>query len=285
MSLKQDGTAPRTATDLERKYNFGRTFAEVFDLVTDAQKAAEEAQQAVEGLDHEEIFNRLTNYGEWQGIYRDDKGDVYINASYIKAGEFDGNLIKAESITSEKIAANAITADHIAAGSITATEIDATDLCVYGANIIGNVHLGGLIAVYDGIESNTVGGYIGYDEGFDSEYGIGIRINEFNLGSQVVCTDKAARISYSLPVGDSVIQTGMTCNQKYMVLEATEDIDMCFYTDKYQKYYVLGFNRNGIYVSYANATCGTEDQPWKDVYAAGTSMSALADRVAALENA
>ena len=87
---KQDRTYIRTASDLERKYNFGQSFAEVFGLVSDARDAAEEAQKAVDELDatltHEEIFNRLTDYGKVQGIYRGDDGDVYINASYIKSG-------------------------------------------------------------------------------------------------------------------------------------------------------------------------------------------------------
>ena len=87
---KQDRVAPRTAADIERKYNFGQTFAEFAGLVSDAQRAAEEAQKAVENLDNtlssEEIFNRLTDDGKVQGIYRDEDGQVYINASYLVTG-------------------------------------------------------------------------------------------------------------------------------------------------------------------------------------------------------
>lgn len=90
---KQDGYASRTAADLERKYNFGQTFAEVYNLVTDARKIAEEARNAYEGLDQEQIFNLLTNFGKSQGIYRDDDGNVYVNASYIKSGELDCELV------------------------------------------------------------------------------------------------------------------------------------------------------------------------------------------------
>ena len=93
MSSKQDRVASRTAEDVERKYNFGKTFAEVFGLAEDARKAAEKAQEvaenangAVESLDAEEIFNRLTNNGVVQGIYRTEDGNVYINASYIVSG-------------------------------------------------------------------------------------------------------------------------------------------------------------------------------------------------------
>ena len=87
---KQDRVAPRTAADIERKYNFGQTFAEFADLIDDAQRAAEEAQKAVEDLDKtlspEEIFNRLTDDGKVQGIYRADDGQVYINARYLVTG-------------------------------------------------------------------------------------------------------------------------------------------------------------------------------------------------------
>ena len=95
---KQDGCAPRTAVDLERKYSFGQTFAEVYDLVSDARKAAEEAKQAMDNLTEEQIFNILTNYGEWQGIYRDDEGGVYINASYIKGNKISSDLIDVENL-------------------------------------------------------------------------------------------------------------------------------------------------------------------------------------------
>lgn len=120
---KQDGYASRTAADLERKYNFGRTFAEVYGLVRDAQTTAEEAKDAIDGLDTEEIFNRLTNYGEYQGIYRGDDGGVYINASFIKSGTISGDSVKVEAAT--------IT------GKLVATQIDAKDLKVLAANIDG----------------------------------------------------------------------------------------------------------------------------------------------------
>ena len=94
---KQDRVAPRTAADIERKYNFRQTFAEFAGLVSDAEKAAMEAEAAAKAasdavknlnneLDQDEIFNRLTNNGQSQGIYRE--GDnIYVNASYIKGGK------------------------------------------------------------------------------------------------------------------------------------------------------------------------------------------------------
>lgn len=85
---KQDIVSPRTAADIDRKYNFGKSFAEVAGIATDARKTAETASKAVENLDEnlsaEEIFNRLTDNGQVQGMYREN-GQIYINAEYIVA--------------------------------------------------------------------------------------------------------------------------------------------------------------------------------------------------------
>lgn len=96
---KQDRQGPRTPSDLEQRYLFERRFAEVMGVATDARDRAAEAKKAYEGLTHEEIFNRLTNNGTWEGLY-EENGHVYINASYIKSGEFLADLIKAGKIKS-----------------------------------------------------------------------------------------------------------------------------------------------------------------------------------------
>jgi predicted nucleic acid-binding Zn-ribbon protein len=44
---KQDRTYPRTATDLERKYNFGRNFSEILGVAKDAQTHAYNAENSV----------------------------------------------------------------------------------------------------------------------------------------------------------------------------------------------------------------------------------------------
>ena len=130
---KQDGYSSRTATDVERKYNFGKTFAEVYNLISDAQKAAKEAQNAFDGLTKDEIFNLLTDFGKSQGVYRDDDENVYMNASYIKSGKLAAEYIDAENLN---VAAANIT------GQLVATQIDATDLQVLAANITGKLTAG-----------------------------------------------------------------------------------------------------------------------------------------------
>ena len=86
MSEKQDRQGARTASDLVQRYSFGKSFAEVMGFATDAQETAKAASEAVNSLDQEEIFNRLTNNGQAKGLFRDENGELYINASYLATG-------------------------------------------------------------------------------------------------------------------------------------------------------------------------------------------------------
>lgn len=88
---KQDRQGVRKAADLERKYSFEKRFKNAMDAAADAKRTAEEFD---EGLDAEEVFNRLTENGKQQGIYREN-GKIYINGSYIKAGNILASLITA----------------------------------------------------------------------------------------------------------------------------------------------------------------------------------------------
>lgn len=132
---KQDRHGARTASDIEYRYNFGKSFAEVYNLVRDVQTAVEDAAKAIEGLDSEEIFNRLTNYGEVQGIYRDANGEIYVNASYIQSGTLAAEYIDADNL---KVKAANVT------GTLTASQINTTGLKVDAANITGTLVIGQL---------------------------------------------------------------------------------------------------------------------------------------------
>lgn len=103
MSSKQDRQGVRTAAQLEQKYQFDKRFAEIYGIATDARTKAEEAQGTVGKLDknltHDEIFNRLTDNGKYQAIYREN-GNIYINASFLKAGHISSDMIKAGVIRS-----------------------------------------------------------------------------------------------------------------------------------------------------------------------------------------
>ena len=43
MSVKQDRAAPRTVADIERKYNFGKSFAEIMGLIDDTREEVDSA--------------------------------------------------------------------------------------------------------------------------------------------------------------------------------------------------------------------------------------------------
>lgn len=57
------------------------------------EQAREATQKLNDSLTQEEIFNRLTGGGEEQGVILYD-GKIYVNASYINAGEMSANRIK-----------------------------------------------------------------------------------------------------------------------------------------------------------------------------------------------
>ena len=86
---KQDRQGVRTPADLERKYEFKKRFEENKKAAEDAAKATLELDKS---LDAEEVFNRLTDGGKQEGLYREN-GKIYLNASYIKAGILMASLI------------------------------------------------------------------------------------------------------------------------------------------------------------------------------------------------
>lgn len=100
---KQDRQGARTVSELARRYNFDKSFAEVLGIAKDAQDIALRAAEAVASIDPnltaDEIFDLLTNGGTEQGIYREN-GKIYLNANFIKTGFISSDLIKAGVIRS-----------------------------------------------------------------------------------------------------------------------------------------------------------------------------------------
>lgn len=62
MSVKQDRTSPRTATDIERKYQFGKTFSEIIGLIDDTRKDVDSVESELkdEILEQSTILKRDT---------------------------------------------------------------------------------------------------------------------------------------------------------------------------------------------------------------------------------
>ena len=96
---KQDRQGARTVADLERRLNTRRSFAEVMGLIEKAKEAADEAkeqakkaQSAVDKIDHEAIWNWLTENGIQQGFFKHE-GQVYVNVAYLKGDKIAAELI------------------------------------------------------------------------------------------------------------------------------------------------------------------------------------------------
>ena len=127
---KQDRQGARTAADLERKYGFGQSFAEVYGLIDDVQQTAEEAKNAAADLDEsltaEEIFTRLTGGSVEHGVYRGPDGKLYVNANFIKSGK-----VKAENIDTDNLTVKAANVT----GKLSASQIDAQIMQVGSGNI------------------------------------------------------------------------------------------------------------------------------------------------------
>lgn len=79
----------------------------------------------IDNLTQEEAFNALTNGGKSQGLFMDDNGNFFFNATYINSGYISSDRIQANSITSSKIQTGAITADKIQSNAITSNKIAA----------------------------------------------------------------------------------------------------------------------------------------------------------------
>lgn len=62
------------------------------------EKVVKSLEDFDSSLSQEEVFRRLTNNGETQGIYMQD-GKIYINGTYIQAGTIIANLIKGGVLT------------------------------------------------------------------------------------------------------------------------------------------------------------------------------------------
>ena len=67
--------------------------------------AAEQAQAAVKQQTQVDIFNKLTNNGDVQGLFIEADGQIYVNASYIKTGSLNADLIKSGTLNADLIKA------------------------------------------------------------------------------------------------------------------------------------------------------------------------------------
>lgn len=83
-------------------------------------RALTSGNQSTDDLDksltQSDVFNRLTNNGQTQGIYLKD-GKVYINGTYIKSGTISGDYIRGGTIDGQVIHGGRIVGSHIESSS------------------------------------------------------------------------------------------------------------------------------------------------------------------------
>ena len=93
---------------LSGKYVARGNRSRVYDLDNAEYNASVSIAEKVDKiLTPEEVFNKLTNNGEVQGLYMID-GQIYVNAEYIKSGKISAIDIEGVSITGSTLAAGRI---------------------------------------------------------------------------------------------------------------------------------------------------------------------------------
>ena len=105
MSSKQDRAAPRTVADIERKYNFGKSFAEVIGMINDTREEVDEAYSELNDVKEQtSTLSRTTTELEatFQTVIDDGVSRVVTKTGYVfdseglkisKSGEQMTNLL------------------------------------------------------------------------------------------------------------------------------------------------------------------------------------------------
>lgn len=168
---KQDRSPARTPADIERKYNFGKSFSEVLGVANDARDFAEEAKAEAEALtlrveglegglsaqftlsieeDDKKTFSLINGEAtkihfksdsiliESTNFTLQEDGTVKIKKGDIGGCSFDGegNIIVPVKFLSGTISANQINAD-----GITASNVNLTGTIIATAGSFGNSHI------------------------------------------------------------------------------------------------------------------------------------------------
>lgn len=128
-----------------------------------------------------------------------------------------------------------------------------------------SIHLGGALAVYKSLfatGSSNIGGYLGYDNGFNSDSGIGIR-NKAGT-AQLVCTNLAARLSWSTASQVFVDANQVTMDSTAIIfkLGGTQYAAMCNASAGSASSYKTFRPQGNV-----NMNLGESVSPWANVYA------------------
>lgn len=132
---------------------------------------------------------------------------------------------------------------------------------IYSDSIYADqIHLGGWLKVYKTKKGGTIGGYLGYDSGFDSTYGIGMQA--YNSSAQCVCTDEGARLSWGTVSQFFADDYGATITGDTAIAFKLDGISFLRMADDYFAPYTNGYA----------SKLGHSATPWDTVYASTTTI-------------
>ena len=79
MSVKQDRTAPRTVADFERRYNFGKSFAEIIGLIDDTREEVDSAYSELQNeiTEQRTSLQRTAEEIVAKAVTKEEIADVY----------------------------------------------------------------------------------------------------------------------------------------------------------------------------------------------------------------
>ena len=89
---KQDRIYPRTPAQLEQQYNFGKTFAEILGVASDAQTHAQQAAEEVgDKIDNDDYNQVVKMKNAADDVIEINSNRLIINSDYFKLAE-DGTI-------------------------------------------------------------------------------------------------------------------------------------------------------------------------------------------------
>lgn len=238
--------------------------ATYIDPIEGEQEKFSKFQQTVEGF----------SFMGTGGTVKINGGDVNLTGAIKFSDLSDSASVQSQINTAKSNASNALTAaenaestadnvwtavDGITIKSGSKTYIDGE--MIYSKSIYsGAMHLGGCLTVYKTETGTSVGGYLGYDSGFNSDSGIGIR--DSSNDHQVVCTNRAARISY-------LASNQVVCDSNGVHIDGNDGIFLAAGGDSSTVRIV-----SQLMYPYPNNTVllGNSNYKWSDIYCSNNTI-------------
>jgi hypothetical protein len=137
-------------------------------------------------MTQEEVFNLLTNNGINEGIYRDENGEIYINASYLKTGR----IVSADGKSYFDLETGTIRSDS----GVSSVEIKDGDIYFYNNNgkVVARMlnPMFGLHIIFYNVDTESIVGTLSGDtSGIEISAGGGVRFDGLK-GLTITCYDE-----------------------------------------------------------------------------------------------